>query len=117
MTWKFMWRAQNKEQQVLQNMNNKSNGKSSVIILRRVITPLGHGFSVVASILLCLLGQRVAAGILVATGDNAHGQLGNNTTSSTNKLSPVLGLGDVSAFGVGGSSAYAIQNGALYAWG
>ena len=111
-----MWRAQNKEQQVLQNMNNKSNGKFSVIILRRAITPLGHGFSVVASILLCLLGQRVGAGILVATGDNGHGQLGNNTTTSTNKLSPVLGLGQVTAYGAGASSAYAIQNGALYAW-
>jgi len=98
-------------------MNHKSNGKSSVIILRSVITPLGHGFSVVASILLCLLGQRVGAGILVATGDNGHGQLGNDTTTSTNKLSPVLGLGEVTAAGAGGSSAYAIQNGALYAWG
>jgi alpha-tubulin suppressor-like RCC1 family protein len=67
--------------------------------------------------LLCLLEQRVGAGILVATGDNGHGQLGNGTINSTNRLSPVLGLGDIWAYGAGGSSGYAIQNGALYAWG
>src|SRR4051812_6134150 len=96
---------------------NQSNGKSSLIILRSALTAPGHGFLVAVSILLCLLSQRVGAVILVATGDNGHGQLGNNTTTSTNKLSPVLGLGEVTAAGAGGSSAYAIQNGALYAWG
>src|ERR1051325_10217875 len=100
------------------NMNNKSNGKSRVIVLRRVMTKFGCGFSVVlVSILLSLTGQRVSADILVATGDNGHGQLGNETTTSTNRLSPVLGLGDVSACSAGGSSAFAIQNGALCAWG
>jgi alpha-tubulin suppressor-like RCC1 family protein len=113
-----MWRAENEEQQFLQNMNNKSHGKSRVIILRRVITLPGCGFSVMlVSILLCLMGYRVGAGILVATGDNGHGQLGNGTTTSTNKLSPVLGLGEVSAHATAASAAFAIRNGALYAWG
>jgi hypothetical protein len=99
-------------------MKNQSNGKSQVIFLGGVVTQAGYGFWVVlVSLLLCLMGQRVGAGILVATGDNGHGQLGNGTITSTNKLSPVSGLGDVTAFAAGGSSAYAIQNGALYAWG
>lgn len=98
-------------------MNNTSNGKSSLTILRNVITRPGHRFSLMATILFCLIGQHVGAGILVATGDNGHGQLGNDSITSTNKFSPVLGLGDVSAFAAGGSSAYAIQNGTLYAWG
>ena len=109
--------VENEEQQFIHNVNNKSNGKSRVIILRRVITQPGYGFSVALVILLCLVGQHASAGILVATGDNAHGQLGNGTTTSTNRLSPVLGLGDVSAYAAAGSAAFAIQNGALYAWG
>src|SRR5580765_1752045 len=82
--------------------------------------PFSHMLSaVLAGILVCfLVGQRdVDAGTLVATGDNSHGQLGNDTTNPTNRLSPVLGLSDVSVYSAGGSSAYAIQNGALYAWG
>src|SRR5437867_553804 len=97
----------------VQNMNNKSKGKSRAIILCRAITQFGYGFSVLfvlVSITLCLIGQHVSAGILVATGDNGHGQLGNGTITPTNMLSPVLGLGDVSTFAAGGSSAYAIQN-------
>lgn len=98
------------------NMKSQLNGKSQLIFLRA--TQPGYGFSVVlVSVLLCLMGQRVGAGILVATGDNGHGQLGDGTINSTNRLSPVLGIGDVTAFAAGGSSAYAIQNGALYAWG
>lgn len=99
-------------------MNSKSNGKFRVIILRRVITQLGYGFSMLlGSILLCLMGLRASADILYATGDNGYGQLGNGTTTPTNVMSPVLGLCVITADGTGASSSFAIQNGALFAWG
>ena len=100
------------------NVKSKSNGKFRVIILRRAMTQLGCGFSMLlGSILLCLMGQPVSADILYATGDNGYGQLGNGTTTPTNVMCPVLGLGAITAEGAGASSGFAIQNGALYAWG
>jgi alpha-tubulin suppressor-like RCC1 family protein len=97
-------------------MNMNRTYQSTVLL--GAITPLRHAFSVVlASILLCLVGQSVSADLLVATGDDGHGQLGNGTTTSTNVMSAVSGTGDVTAEGAGASSAFAVQNGALYAWG
>jgi hypothetical protein len=117
MTCESMPRVENQEQQFVRDVNHKSNGPSRAIIFRRAITQLGYRSWVVLLNLVCLMGQHVSADILVATGDDGHGQLGNGATTPTNILSPVLGLGAVTAAGAGGLSTFAIQNGALYSWG
>lgn len=61
-------------------------------------------------------------GILMSWGRNAYGQLGNNTTSSTN--SPVTVVGGITSWSqvdvagyVGRPTPHAITNGILYGWG
>jgi alpha-tubulin suppressor-like RCC1 family protein len=54
---------------------------------------------------------------LVAVGRNLEGQLGNGSTNASSTLVDVLTLTAVSSFSVGQTSAAAITNGQLWAWG
>jgi len=56
-------------------------------------------------------------GGLVAVGRNVEGQLGNGSTTSGTSLSNVLTLANVTDFSVGQTSAAAITDGQLWAWG
>ncbi|HEY6513319.1 MAG TPA: hypothetical protein VI032_15150 [Burkholderiaceae bacterium] len=56
-------------------------------------------------------------GSLVATGRNVEGQLGNGSTTSSSAPVPVSVLADVTDFSVGQTSAAAITNERLWAWG
>ena len=54
---------------------------------------------------------------LVAVGRNLEGQLGNGSTNASSTLVDVWTLTAVSSFSVGQTSAAAITNGQLWAWG
>jgi len=54
---------------------------------------------------------------LVAVGRNLEGQLGDGTTNGSSTLVNVLTLAGVTDFSVGQTSAAAITNGQLWAWG
>jgi len=56
-------------------------------------------------------------GSLVATGRNVEGQLGNGGTTSSSEPVQVSVLADVTDFSVGQTSAAAIANERLWAWG
>ena len=57
-------------------------------------------------------------GTVVAWGDNAHGQLGNNSTNNSAVPVAVSGLGGVTAVAAGGEHSLALlSNGTVVAWG
>ena len=61
---------------------------------------------------------RLSNGTVVAWGDNAHGQLGNNSTNNSAVPVAVSGLGGVTAVAAGGEHSLALlSNGTVVAWG
>ena len=58
-----------------------------------------------------------ADGVVMATGLNTYGQLGNGNTVNQSNYVQVSNLANVSAIAAGGDFSLAISNGFVYAWG
>ncbi len=86
-----------------------------------ISAPAGFYFSSIAagaSHALVLTQPVSNGGAVCATGNNAFGQLGNGTTTSSPTAVQVAGLSGVTAVAVGGSHGLALTySGTVYAWG
>jgi len=70
------------------------------------------------------IGAGAASSVMVrpdgsvwAWGDNTYGELGNNSTTSTDSPVQVTGLSSVASVAAGYFSNYALSSGTVYAWG